>query len=110
MHELLLGAAARTAHILKEPKPFVLQTSLNDFFVSYQLNAYTDKPARMAEIYSELPQNLSDSFNEGGLEILSPHYMQLRDGNATTIPADVRPGDLKPRRFLVETAPARTEA
>lgn len=104
VHELLLAAAARTANVLKEPKPFVLQTALNDFFVSYQLNAYTDKPARMAEIYSELHQNLQDSFNEGGVEILSPHYAQLRDGNASTIPADYRPGDLKPRRFLVETA------
>jgi len=39
VHELLIRAAERTADVLKEPKPFVLQTSLNDFFVSYQLNA-----------------------------------------------------------------------
>lgn len=110
VHELLLTAATRTTNILKEPKPFVLQTGLNDFFVSYQLNAYTNKPARMAEIYSELHQNIQDSFNEGGIEILSPHYAQIRDGNATTIPSDYHPGDLKPRRFLVETAESATQA
>ena len=44
VHELLLRAADKTTHILKEPQPFVLQTSLDDWYVSYQLNAYTDQP------------------------------------------------------------------
>ncbi len=39
VHELLIRAADRTAHLLKEPRPFVLQTALNDFYVTYQLNA-----------------------------------------------------------------------
>jgi small-conductance mechanosensitive channel len=104
VHELLEHAAERTEDILKDPKPFVLQTSLNDFFVSYQLNAYTDKPARMAQIYSDLHQNIQDTFNQGGIEILSPHYTQVRDGNVTSIPPEFRPADLKPRRFLVETS------
>jgi small-conductance mechanosensitive channel len=103
VHELLEHAAERTADILKDPKPFVLQTSLNDFFVSYQLNAYTDKPARMAQIYSDLHQNIQDTFNQGGIEIMSPHYTQVRDGNVSSIPEEFRPADLKPRRFLVET-------
>ena len=95
--------AERTPAILKEPQPFVMQTSLNDFFVSYQLNAYTNQANRKAEIYSELHQNIQDSFNEGGIEILSPHYFQLRDGNRSTIPAEYRGKDDQPRRFLVET-------
>ena len=33
MHETLITAALRTDMILKEPKPFVLQTSLEDFYV-----------------------------------------------------------------------------
>jgi small-conductance mechanosensitive channel len=39
--DVLIAAAQATPHIAKEPHPFVLQTSLNDFNVSYQLNAYT---------------------------------------------------------------------
>jgi small-conductance mechanosensitive channel len=100
VHELLIRAADRTAHLLKEPRPFVLQTALNDFYVTYQLNAYTDCPNQMAAIYAELHQNIQDSFNEGGVEIMSPHYYQLRDGNATTIPAQYLK-DYQPPRFLV---------
>ncbi|HVN78900.1 MAG TPA: hypothetical protein VMW38_07870 [Terriglobia bacterium] len=51
VHELLLQAADRTSGVLKEPKPFILQTSLNDFYVSYQLNAFTNEPNSMATIY-----------------------------------------------------------
>jgi small-conductance mechanosensitive channel len=110
VHELLEHAAMRTENILKDPGPFVLQTSLNDFFVSYQLNAYTDKPARMAQIYSDLHQNIQDAFNQGGIEILSPHYMQLRDGNMTTIPAEFRPPNYKPGGFLVDAAPLKAQS
>jgi small-conductance mechanosensitive channel len=80
-----------------------MQTGLNDFFVTYQLNAYTDQANRKATIYSELHQNIQDSFNEGGIEILSPHYFQLRDGNTTTIPVEYPGKNNTPRRFLVET-------
>ena len=102
VHELLLRAADRTANVLKNPKPFVLQTSLDDSYVSYQLNAHTDRPNQMAQIYADLHQNIQDSFNEGGVEIMSPHYYQLRDGNTTTVPADYRPQGYQPDRFLVE--------
>jgi small-conductance mechanosensitive channel len=37
MHQALINAALRTEFILKEPVPFVLQTSLDDFYVSYQM-------------------------------------------------------------------------
>jgi small-conductance mechanosensitive channel len=40
MHQALIDAASQTALILQEPKPFVLQTSLDDFYVSYEINAY----------------------------------------------------------------------
>jgi small-conductance mechanosensitive channel len=40
----------------------------------------------MLNIYSALHQNIQDKFNEAGVEINSPHYASLRDGNETTIP------------------------
>ena len=72
---MLLKAADGTKGLLKEPKPFVLQTGLNDFYVSYELNAYTDRPLEMVSIYSDLHQNIQDAFNEHGVQIMSPHYL-----------------------------------
>jgi len=93
VHHLLIEAANRTKHVLKSPSPFVLQTALNDFYVAYELNAYTDAPEIMPWVYGELHKNIQNTFNEGGVEIMSPHHTQIRDGNHTTIPADYLPPD-----------------
>ena len=93
VHSLLIEAAGKTKHILRSPSPFVLQTALNDFYVAYELNAYTDAPEIMPRVYSDLHQNIQNTFNEAGVEIMSPHYAQIRDGNHTTIPADYLPKD-----------------
>jgi small-conductance mechanosensitive channel len=71
---LLLKAAEKTPGVLKEPKPFVLQKSLDDFYVSYELNAYIATPQAMVQTYSELHRNILDAFNEAGVQIMSPHY------------------------------------
>jgi len=84
VHELLLEAARATEGVRSEPAPFVLQTALNDFYVTYQINVYTSQPRRMALILSELHANIHDAFDRGGVEIMSPHYAALRDGNRTT--------------------------
>lgn len=102
VHELLISAALATENILEQPKPFVLQTSLDDFYVSYQINAYTDKPSIMARTYSLLHQNIQEKFNEGGVEIMSPHYSSLRDGNQTTIPESYLPDSYIPPSFRVK--------
>jgi small-conductance mechanosensitive channel len=103
VHGLLIGAARKTRHILAEPEPFVLQTALNDFYVTYELNAHTDEPRQMANTYSTLHCNIQDAFNEAGVEIMSPHYGQLRDGNRSTIPDAYLPADYVPRSIRVET-------
>lgn len=96
VHELLVSAARATTHILQKPEPFVLQTSLNDFYVTYEINAYTDQANLMATIYAELHQHIQDKFNEAGVEIMSPHYTQLRDGNKTAIPDQYLPKTYRP--------------
>jgi small-conductance mechanosensitive channel len=93
IHQLLLDAANGTDGVLRTPAPFVLQTQLNDFYVSYELNAYTDVPRRMQFIYSDLHQNIQDRFNEAGVEICSPHFAALRDGNTIAIPTQYISGD-----------------
>jgi small-conductance mechanosensitive channel len=111
VHELLIAAAAATQYILKDPRPFVLQTALNDFYVSYQINAYTDRPHEMARIYSDLHQNIQDTFNEGGVEIMSPHYAQVRDGNTVTIPETYRPADyIAPGLRITQVEKTKPEA
>ena len=99
VHELLIAAARATTHILAKPEPFVLQTNLNDFYVTYEINAYTDQPNLMATIYAELHQNIQDKFNEAGVEIMSPHYAQVRDGNQTTIPEQYLPKNYQAPAF-----------
>lgn len=101
VHALLIDAATSTGGILKEPGPFVLQTSLDDFYVSYEINAYTDQPSRMASIYSDLHANIQEKFNKGGVEIMSPHYRSERDGNQTTIPAQHLSGDYVAPSFRI---------
>ena len=86
IHELMINAALATDGVLQDPKPFVFQTDLNDFNVTYQINAYTKLSHKMATIYSSLHQNIQDKFNEAGVEIMSPHYTALRDGNHIQIP------------------------
>lgn len=105
VHELLIAAARGTENVLDTPAPFVLQTSLDDFFVSYQVNAYTDQAAVMARTYSDLYQNIQDKFNDGGVEITSPHYAALRDGNRTAIPADHLPAGYTAPPFRVARDP-----
>ncbi len=99
VHQLLIDAAHKTNFINTKIEPFVLQTSLDDFFVSYQLNVHTNEPKKQPAIYSELHQNIQDSFNEAGIEILSPHYRAGRDGNTTTIPKDYKTKEYKPPGF-----------
>ncbi len=86
VHNTLIKAALSTEHILKDPPPFVLQTSLDNNFISYQLNAYTDEPSTMVFHYSALHQNIQDNCQANGIEILSPSYLALRDGHPCTIP------------------------
>jgi len=101
VYEALIEAALKTSRIEKTPKPFVLQTSLDDFYVSYQLNAYTKEANLQALIYSELHQHIQDCCNALDIEILSPHYRAQRDGNMTTIPKEYLTEGYKTPEFNV---------
>jgi len=103
VHELLIQAALRTPDVKPEPAPYVLQTALNDFFVTYEINAYIADANRMHLAYGVLHQNIQDSFNEAGVEIMSPHFTALRDGNQIAIPEPYRsPGSARAFRVKME--------
>ena len=104
IHDLLIAAAVATPGILKEPKPFVWQTALNDFYVTYEINAYTDAPHDMIDIYAALHAKIQDEFYAAGVEIMSPHFTALRDGNAIAIPATFRGAAYHAPAFRVQEA------
>ena len=93
-HQLLVEAALNTPGVVDDPRPFILETSLQDYYPVYQVNAYIKDANQLAQVYSDLHQNIQDRFNEEGIEIMSPHYIATRDGSATTIPKD----DLRPKK------------
>ena len=82
VYALLQQAAGRTSGLLSTPPPFVRQTALDEFYVRYELNAYTESPHGMMRIYSDLHENIQDAFNEYGVQIMSPHYMLDRKSPA----------------------------
>ena len=107
IHKALIEAALKTDMIEQTPSPFVLQTSLDDFYVSYQINVYTKQPTKQPLIYSSLHQNIQDSFNAAGIEIMSPHYNAVRDGNNTTIPENYLKDDYEAPSFSIKNKELR---
>ncbi len=86
VHELMLMAASSVAGITDEVEPFVLQTSLNDYHISYELNAFVRDPATYRQTLSAVLAALQDQFAAADVEILSPGYHAIRNGNASTVP------------------------
>jgi len=71
---LLLAAAERTPGIRREPRPIVIQTSLEDFYVKYVLMVSLEQQERKALLLHHLHANIQDLFNEYGVQIMSPNY------------------------------------
>ena len=104
VHQLMIQAALKTPDILPDPAPFVLQKALDDSYVQYEINAYTRNPHAMFITYSNLHANIQDCFYAAGVEIMSPVYSALRDGNKVAIPAEFLPKDYRPQGFRIAEA------
>jgi len=101
IHELLLEAARGVEGLLETPEPFVLQTKLDDFYVHYELNVYTNRPNEMAQLYARLHESIQDGFHAAGVEIMSPHHTAARDGNRIEIPDENLPEGYRPPGFRI---------
>lgn len=86
VENLLLEAAQSCTKLQKKPAPFVRIRALEDFYVRYEINAYTLLSLQLSACYSELHKAILDHFFEAGVEIMSPHFRAERDGNAVEIP------------------------
>lgn len=83
VEQLLLDAVDGSDGLLSEPKPFVLIRNLDNNYVAYEINAYTDKPNDLITTSSRLMQRILDRFTEAGVEILSPQHVAIHGSNLT---------------------------
>jgi small-conductance mechanosensitive channel len=76
VHAMLMEATRSVPEIEREPEPYVVQTSLADFYVAYRLvvRASADTPATRAQVAGNLHAAIQDTFNKYGVQIMSPHY------------------------------------
>nr|MBP8755089.1 mechanosensitive ion channel [Chitinophagales bacterium] len=102
VHEALTDAILMVPSIEKNPPPFVYQTGLDDFYVAYQINAYTRDDTNLPLTNSQIHQSIQDVCNERGIEIMSPHYRNVRDGNMTTIPENYLAVDYEAPGFKIQ--------
>jgi small-conductance mechanosensitive channel len=75
VHAMLEEAARRTSGIRTQPAPRVIQGSLADFYVEYELLVNIDRPLDRLQIMSTLNASIQDVFNEYGVQIMSPHFL-----------------------------------
>jgi small-conductance mechanosensitive channel len=78
--KILIRSAKKTNGILTSAnkKPFVLLRDMGNFAITYEINAYTDKPNMLIKIKSDLIDNILTDFRKSGIEILSPSHVAIR--------------------------------
>ncbi len=84
---MLRLAASRTSRIRRVPEPFVLVKSLNQFDITYELDAYLESGSRLPLVEAELNRNILDAFNEYGVQIMTPAY-HADPNRAVVVPKD----------------------
>ncbi len=58
----------------REPRPYVLQKALSDFYVEYELRAPIERAEMRFQVLSDLHAQIQDAFNEFGVQIMSPNF------------------------------------
>ncbi|GBF80727.1 small-conductance mechanosensitive channel [Aphanothece sacrum FPU1] len=80
-YNALIQAALRTDGIAESPVPFVVQESLNEVYVTYQLSVYINWEyfkeknfKEYEEARSQLHENIRDCCQEAGIRVFAPSY------------------------------------
>ncbi|MDR2759423.1 MAG: mechanosensitive ion channel family protein [Spirochaetaceae bacterium] len=71
---ILIKAALATIHVQEDPKPFVLQTAMDDFYANYQINFFTKNVDKVPAIYSDLYKNIQNGFHAAGIDMTVSHF------------------------------------
>jgi small-conductance mechanosensitive channel len=87
VHALLIAAAGKTPGVRSAPAPYVYQRALSDFYVEYELFVSIDRPLERIPTLSALHANIQDTFNEHGVQIMSPHFF-TQPPNAVVVPKE----------------------
>jgi small-conductance mechanosensitive channel len=87
VHAMLMAAAEKTPGLRHAPKPFVRQRNLADFYVEYEINAHMEDPHERINVLSTLNANIQDTFNEHGVQIMSPHFV-AQPAETVVVPKD----------------------
>jgi small-conductance mechanosensitive channel len=85
-HDCLIEAANRTEGVLKDPAPYVLETSLAELSPVYQINIYIKDASKMPRIYSDLHRNIQDTAAEVGAEIATVRFISTRTDQNPSLP------------------------
>jgi small-conductance mechanosensitive channel len=85
--KILIESAKKTSGILTatDKKPFVLLRDLGNYAITYEINAYTDRPNSLVNIKSELIDNILSEFKKSDIEILSPFHVATRQHLSPTV-------------------------
>jgi len=97
---MLLMAVQRSDGLESDPPPYVLQQTLGDFCINYEINAYCRDASSLARIRTALHRNILDVFNEYDVQIMTPAYE--RDPEA--------PKTVPPEQWYLEPATRQREA
>jgi len=84
---MLQLAADRTAGIVRDPPPRILQTALLDHAVEYTMLVGIADPTQRLLALGELHGHILDVFNEYGVQIMSPVY-EDDPGEPKIVPRD----------------------
>ncbi len=110
VHKLLIDAATRTEQIATEPAPRVMEASLGNYSVQYELRAWTKTSDEIFESYANLRRNVLDAFAESGVEIMTPTILSHRDASELALPIERFPSRPQPRGIRVSLDPPNTPA
>lgn len=102
--QLLIDAAQATGNVVSDPAPIVNQASLDDYAVSYSLVVVLEDPTLSIATRTELSQNIQDTFNKAGLEIMTPAVRAVRNSLDPAIPAEYLDDPEPKTRFRVDQA------
>jgi hypothetical protein len=78
--------------------------------ISPGLSAMTIVKREAKELGDKIVKGIQDKFNEAGMEIMSPHYKSVRDGNRIAIPDEYIPDEYATPSFRVKQEPDRNES
>lgn len=79
VHEVLREAACRTEYTNKEKEPYVFQNTLDSYYVTYQINVYTQEPDKMYFIHTALLQHIQDGFKAAGIDLHLPAQITIKE-------------------------------